>query len=108
MFRKNVVAALTMLLSALFVQSNASAQTPANYRLSQSFVHLKADVPSYAFNLVTRRRLSDVHGQAAGAHNRAQPQRTPNHDIYITDDRNLEGYPQPCHQRLEFHPKPPV
>jgi hypothetical protein len=94
MFRINVFPAIAMLLGALFVQSNASAQAPANYRLSQSVVHLKADVPSYALNLVTRRRLSDVYGHSAGARIRAQPQRTPNH-ISITDDRNLEGYPRP-------------
>jgi hypothetical protein len=75
MFRKNVFPAFAMLLSAVFVQSNASAQAPANYRLSQSVVHLKADVPSYAFNLVTRRTVrclrsfrGSAHSNTASAH----------------------------------------
>jgi hypothetical protein len=95
MSKKEIFAAFTMLLSALFAQSNASAQAPANYRPDQSVVRVKANVPSYAFNLVTRRRLSDVHGQAAAAHTRAHPQRTLHENRFITEDRNLEGYPQP-------------
>jgi hypothetical protein len=40
-------------------------------------------------------RLSNVYAGAAGALVRAQRQRTLSHTIFITQDRNLEGYPRP-------------
>jgi hypothetical protein len=59
----------------------------------QSVSRLKANVPS-ALSRFTRGQLSNVFGDAAGGHIRAQRQRTLNGNSFIIQDRNLEGYPR--------------
>jgi hypothetical protein len=91
MWRNSISATIATLLIATFVQITTSAQA-ANHQPYQSTV--KAKVPP-AFNRPARGRLPDVYGEAAGSPMGARHQRTLNETGFITQDRNLEGYPRP-------------
>jgi hypothetical protein len=93
MWRNSISATIATLLIAAFVQNTTSAQA-ANHQSYQSTGRLKAKVPS-AFNRVARWRLPGVYGEAAGSPVGARHQRTLNETGFITQDRNLEGYPRP-------------
>jgi hypothetical protein len=93
MSKNSMSATIATLLIAAFVQNAASARA-ANHQPYQSANRLKANVPS-ALNRVPRWRLPDDYGEAARAPMRALHQRTLNETGFITQDRNLEGYPRP-------------
>jgi hypothetical protein len=93
MSKNSMPAMIATLLIAAFMQNTASAQG-ANYQPYQSTGRLKASVPS-ALTRFPSWRLPDVYGEAAGAPMRAPHQRTLNETGFITQDKNLEGYPRP-------------
>ena len=93
MLRNSMSATIVTLLIAAFVQNAASAQT-VNCQRYRPAGRLKVSVPS-ALTRFPRWRVPDAYGEAAGAPMRALHQRTLNETGFITQDGNLEGYPQP-------------
>ncbi len=93
MWRNSISATIAALVIASFVQHTAFAQA-AHHQPYQWTARLKAKVPS-AFNRPARWRLPGVYGEASGSPMGARPQRTLNETGFITEDRNLEGYPRP-------------
>jgi hypothetical protein len=93
MSRSSMTAVILTMLFAAFGQNTASAQV-ANHRPSQSVRYSRADVPS-ALHRPYRGRLFDVYGEASSPLMRPWHQRTVNETSFITEDRNLEGYPRP-------------
>jgi hypothetical protein len=93
MYRRVIFAAVATPLIALCVQHEASAHGTAIYGPNRSVDRLKAGDPSYAFNGVTRGQSFDFYSAAALSH-RAHHQRALNTHIFITQESNLEGYPQ--------------
>jgi hypothetical protein len=87
MWRNSISATIAALLTASFLQNTTFAQA-ANHQPYQSTGRLKAKVPA-------RWRLPSVYGEAAGSPMGARHQRTLNETGFITEDRNLEGYPRP-------------
>jgi hypothetical protein len=87
MWRNSISATIATLLIAAFVQNTPSAQA-ANRQPYQSIDRLKAKVPA-------RWRPPSVYAEAARSPMGARHQRTLNETGFITEDRNLEGYPRP-------------
>jgi hypothetical protein len=87
MSKNSMPLTIATLLIAAFVQNTTSAQA-ANRQPYQSTGRLKAKVPA-------RWRLPSIYGEAAGSPMGARHQRTLNETGFITEDRNLEGYPRP-------------
>jgi hypothetical protein len=81
------------LLVAASGQNTGPAQA-ANYHPYRTVGHVKAHLPP-ALNRFHRWPRPDVDGEASTSLMHAWRQRTLNQTSAITQDRNLEGYPQP-------------
>jgi hypothetical protein len=94
MSRSGITVVIPPILFSAFGQNTASAQVANHHRPYQSVRYSRVDVPS-GLRRPYRGRLFDVYGEASSPLMRPWHQRTVNETSFITEDRNLEGYPRP-------------